>query len=280
MTPLRAMPARDLVLDTDERTGVATVPLHAALDRALAAAMADDLRVGTSLGPAQLAALAARDVHEVATHEPTAVGLVTIDPQLTGNEAGDELAVAPAALGLIATLGRAGQIPVDMGAVPDDAELHRAALSRAFEMVEVIVTIGGDEARWARDAVAQFGGEVRFSQVAQTPCGRLCFALLDEGWWFGLPADPGDALLAAEVFVKPLARKLAGHRAYDAPRFRVRLAKPAEAGRVDQWHWARLLADGSAELLPGPLTAEGFAFLPARDNGATVHETAELFITR
>jgi len=273
--------ARAVVLAVDEKTAVQSAPAHLAFGRALAADVDAALGLvdGATLTPPRLALLAERRLEPIPTHPPAGVGLVTIDPEFDG----EAKTPAAAAAGLAAAINRAGQIPVDVGSTPPDDELHAAALGRIFEMAEIACTLGarpGDAAMVA----ARLGGEVKFAGVAQTPGGELAFAALDDGWWFGLPAAPGEALVCFEFYVRPLARKLAGHRDFDLPTLEAPFAAPPPAS--DGWRlaWAKIIRGAApmVQILTGgsnPLAiaaqADGLVLLPpgAAPERATLHVT-------
>jgi molybdopterin biosynthesis enzyme len=207
--------ARALVLDFDLTTEAANVPAQLALGRALAADVDPKygLTKGAALRPAHLALLAEMDELPVATFGPAGLGLVTIDPDITGNELPDSLDPHPAATALAATAGEGGALPIDLGRVPPRADLHLGAVRRAFEMAEIVCSIGAGPEDAAFIA-AETGGELHFASVDHEP-GGLAHLTCEDGWWFGLPSDPAAALALFRLYVLPLARKLAGHADFD-----------------------------------------------------------------
>jgi molybdopterin biosynthesis enzyme len=279
MTPSQA---RAAVFSVDEQGSAQHVPMHLAMGRALAETIDEALGLvdGAALGPATLALLAERGVESIPTYPPIGVGLVTIDRDYAGETRPEACA---AAFALAAATGLAGQIPVDMCATPADDELHAAALGRAFEMAEIVCTVGAGAgaAAMIRD---RLGGEVKFDRVTQSPGGEMAFAVLDDGWWFGLPGAPGDALACFQFYVVPLARKLAGFRQFDLPTLEAPFAAPPPAGNNWRLAWANIVRGAAPALqilsndanpLLAVAQADGLILLPpgAAPDRATLHLT-------
>jgi molybdopterin molybdotransferase len=234
------------VLAAKDRTVVQHVPSHLALGRALSEDVAGHgcLSAGAAIEPPHLAILAQLGVAEIPTYAPTGIGFVTLAAAARDV---DDWTAGPAAAALAAATARVDQIAIDLRAAAEDDELHLASISRALDMADIVCTIGAGPPEAALVA-RRFAGEVVFAGVAQAPGGGLSFASLADGWWFGLPGDPAEALVCFHLYVAPLARKFAGHRLHDLPATPIALADVPPPSQVHRWAWGRS-EDGRARLL-------------------------------
>ena len=191
---------------------------------------ADVLPRGSALGPAQVAALAAAGLGEVAcARRPRAVVVAT----------GTELRPPGARLApgeihdsngpmLEALLRRAGALVERVGPVPDDEEAHRAAIERGLS-ADVLVTTGGVSVGphdLVRRIEASLGVEELLWGVAMRPGKPFAFGVCGATLVFGLPGNPVSSLVGAELFVRPALLALQG-AADPGPRWeRAELAAP------------------------------------------------------
>jgi molybdopterin molybdotransferase len=172
-------------------------------------------KAGVLLGPAQLGALAAGGLAEVACGaQPRAAVLVT------GTELrrpGEPLAPGEVyeANGLIlaAQLASAGACVERLAAVADDEDVHREALARGLEH-DVLVTSGGVSVG-PHDLVRRIEGELGveevFWRVAVKPGKPVSFGVRGSTLVFGLPGNPVSSLVGFELFVRPAVLALQGH---------------------------------------------------------------------
>ena len=172
---------------------------------------------GTRLGPAQLGALAAAGLAEVAcTRRPRAAVLTT------GSELrspGEELepgqiyeANGPI---LAAQLAAAGASVERLAPVRDEPSAHREALERGLE-ADVLVTSGGVSVGphdLVRSVGAELGIEEVFWRVAVKPGKPLWFGVRGGTLVFGLPGNPVSCLVCFELFVRPAVLALQARRA-------------------------------------------------------------------
>jgi len=142
---------------------------------------------------------------------------------------GDELAMpgeplAPGAIYnsnrfvLVALLRRFGCEVLDLGIVPDSLEATRAALRRAAEACDLIVTSGGmsvGEEDHVRPAL-QAEGELRTWQVAIKPGKPLAWGRVPRSaghgaaHFVGLPGNPVSSFVTFLLFVRPFMLRLLG----------------------------------------------------------------------
>jgi molybdopterin molybdotransferase len=171
---------------------------------------------GARLGPAQIGALAAAGVAEVAcARRPRAAVLAT----------GTELRAPglPLAVGeiyesntplLAAALASAGAAVEHLGTVEDSEEAHRTALARGLE-ADVLVSTGGVSVGphdLVRRIEHELGVEEVFWGVAVKPGKPLAFGVRDGTLVFGLPGNPVSSLVGFELFVRPALLALQGVR--------------------------------------------------------------------
>lgn len=177
---------------------------------------------GERLGPAQVAALAAAGVAEVAcARRPRAAVLATGTELRAPGEslAPGEIYEANSFL-LAAALGRAGADVERLPVAVDDEAAHRSALERALE-ADVVVTSGGVSVGphdLVRRIGAELGVEEVFWGVAVKPGKPLSFGVRGRALVFGLPGNPVSTLAGFELFVGPAVLALQGARA-PGPRF-------------------------------------------------------------
>jgi molybdopterin molybdotransferase len=184
---------------------------------------------GVRLGPAQVGALAAAGVAEVACARRPGVAVVTTGTEL--RRPGATLAVGEVyeANGsmLAARLVAAGADVERLDSVVDDEDEHRRVLTRGLGF-DVLVTSGGVSVGphdLVRRVEADLGVEEVFWGVAVKPGKPLSFAVRGRTLVFGLPGNPVSSLVCCELFVVPALRRLEGELKAD-PRFDVgRLAR-------------------------------------------------------
>ena len=119
----------------------------------------------------------------------------------------------------------AGFDAVDGGTVGDDEAAITAAVERAADSCDALLTSGAvsvgdyDFVKVVLEAVAkERGGTYAWSQVAIKPAKPLAFATLGSVPAFGLPGNPVSSRVSFELFARPALRKLAGrHDVLPAP---------------------------------------------------------------
>ena len=227
-----------------------------------------DLRAGDAvvergrvLGPAQLGALAAAGVAEVACGPRPRASVVTTGTELRspGEELGPGEVYEANGLILAAQLRSAGALPERLAVVADDEEAHREALGRALES-EVLVTSGGVSVGphdLVRRIEAELGVEEVFWRVAVKPGKPVSFGVRGRTLVFGLPGNPVSSLVGFELFVRPALLSLQGH-ADPLPRFEPgRLAAAAKRNDArDQLVRARSRGGEDGAVLLEPLAGQ------------------------
>jgi molybdopterin molybdotransferase len=194
----------------------------------------DDIRVGQGVAVAGDAVTP--PVVSLSTGAGVPQVVVRRRPRVAVLATGDEIHAAgadpgPAGIpdangpGLRAMVRDAGAEPVDLGIAADRLEDVEARLRRGIETADIVVVAGGvsvgpyDVVKVAFERV----GRVDLWRVAVQPgkpfvfgraivAGRTRPVLL-----FGLPGNPVSAFVTFELFVRPVIRRLAGHRFLHRP---------------------------------------------------------------
>ncbi|HEY0779989.1 MAG TPA: gephyrin-like molybdotransferase Glp [Gemmatirosa sp.] len=247
------------------------------------------LEAGALLGAAQLGLLAACATATVHVYRQPRVGVLGSGDELVPL---DRAAAAIAGNGIVASnnvalaaaVREAGGIPVDLGIAADtvDAVRDRLAGAHACDLVVTTAGVSAGEFDCMHDAVAATGGRAERWSVRMRPGAPMGFGHVRRGPgavpWVGLSGNPGAALVAFELFVRPAIRRLAGHRALfrrtvpvmlDAP---VALAAPVlhllrvelrEADAGDGPAHARLAGAQGAGRLTTAARADALLVVPA-----------------
>ncbi|MEE8579570.1 MAG: molybdopterin molybdotransferase MoeA, partial [Hyphomicrobium sp.] len=151
---------------------------------------------------------------------------------------------APMLQGLIRA---AGASAVDLGVLPDKADLVRAALAEASRKYHAIIISGGasqgqeDHVAPAIDAI----GKRHLWQIAIKPGRPMSFGQIDNCVVFGLPGNPVAVFVCFLIYVRPVLTRLAGGawpepRRYPLP---AAFAQRKKSGRREFWR-ARLINKG------------------------------------
>jgi molybdopterin molybdotransferase len=213
---------------------------------------------GTRLGPAQLGALAAAGIAEVACGaQPRAAVLATgTELRRPGEPLGPGQVYEANGLILASQLVSAGARVERLAAVADDEDAHREALARGLEH-NLLVTSGGvsvgphDLVRRIED---ELGVDEVFWRVAVKPGKPISFGVRDSTLVFGLPGNPVSSLVGFELFVRPAVLALQGH-GDSLPRFEPgRLGADAQLNsHRDELVRARTRAADDGSLMLDPL---------------------------
>jgi molybdopterin molybdotransferase len=169
---------------------------------------------GTRLRAAQLGALAAAGVAEVACGRRPRVAVLATGTELRrpGEDLGPGEVYESNGVLLATALASAGGLVETLPAVADDAAAHRAALERGLE-ADVLVTSGGVSVGshdLVRGLLRELGVDEVFWGVAVKPGKPLAFGVRGRTLVFGLPGNPVSSLVGCELFVRPALLALQG----------------------------------------------------------------------
>ena len=246
---------------------------------------------GTELGPGHLGVLASVGATTVDVVPPARVGVLSTGDELVA----DGRPLRPGQIRdsnrpmLLALVERAGCVPVDLGAAPDDEEAIAVAIRAGVTGCDAVLTSGGvsvgdfDYVRTVLDRI----GDMHWWQVAVRPAKPLAFGTVAGTPVFGLPGNPVSSLVSFELFARPALRQMMGHPELFRPKvpavaqeaFRRRpdgrlhlLCVVATLDDENRWHVRSSGGQGS-HLLRTMALANALALLPDGDGveeGASV----------
>ncbi len=173
------------------------------------------LRAGTTLGAAELG---------IAVEAGRAALRCARAPRVAVLATGDELVPPGGALGpgqlhnsnavtLGALVRGAGGVLLEGGAVPDDAQVTRAAVRAALDSCDVLLLTGGVSVGphdHVKPALVDNGVEEVFWRVALRPGKPLWFGRRGRQLVFGLPGNPVSAFVTFLLFARPALSVLQG----------------------------------------------------------------------
>ena len=178
-------------------------------------------------------ALASAGIKSVRVHRRPKVALISSGDELVElSDFSPDLArkkiVSSNSVTLAALLREAGADPVELGIARDD----RASLTEKFAHAKgcdlILTTAGisvGDHDH-VRDAVTAIGGAIDFWKVRMRPGAPLAFGTVAGAPWIGMSGNPVSAMVTFEIFVRPVIRRMLGHRAIFARTVPVKIARP------------------------------------------------------
>lgn len=161
---------------------------------------------------------------------------------------------------LVACALAAGAVAVRAPRVRDEPEAFRAALAAAAEQADIIVTSGG-VSMGAYDTVKEVlreSGEVEFTKVAMHPGMPQ-----GQGWVHGtriitLPGNPVSSFISFELFVRPVIRRMMGHREVFRQTVPAVCTETFTSSRgKQQYARAVLTLDGDGSRLARPIGGQG-----------------------
>jgi molybdopterin molybdotransferase len=177
------------------------------------------IEAGAALSAAQLGVLASLGMAAVDVHRRPVVAIAGSGDELVDLDRFHEVLsgrriVASNSYTLSALVRSAGGVPLNLGNAGDSPESLRAVLERAHG-ADLLVTSAGasvGEYDYTRSVLESMGAELRFSRVRMRPGAPLGFGLLHGMPWIGLPGNPVSAMVTFELFVRPVLRRMLGHR--------------------------------------------------------------------
>jgi molybdopterin molybdotransferase len=174
---------------------------------------------GAALHVAHIGVLASAGVTSVQTHRRPRVAIISSGDELvelrdfTPDIVGQRI-VSSNSVTLAALVRDAGGEPIDLGIARDDLASLREKLTAAADADLILTSAGisvGDHDH-VRDSLSDLGGEIDFWKVRMRPGAPLAFGTLHARPWIGVSGNPVSAMVSFEVFVRPVIRKMLGHR--------------------------------------------------------------------
>ncbi|HEY8744873.1 MAG TPA: gephyrin-like molybdotransferase Glp [Chloroflexota bacterium] len=219
------------------------------------------LESAVTLGPAELALLAALGIASVRVVRRPRVAVITTGDELRlpGLPLGESGIYNANLVALCAQLREAGAEPVPLPAVADQPAAIDAALTVALQ-ADALVTSAGvcdgdhDHMRESLGRRGQFSGGC----LRLRPARHVGLGLIDAKPVFALPGNPAASLIAFELLVRPAILRLGGHRSSRRPTVQATMVEPIQSTRgVTQAIWVRL-----------DCSDDGYCVRPAGQQGA------------
>ncbi len=205
----------------------------------------------TVLGPADLGVLASVGRASVLVHRRPRVAIVSTGAELVevDQEPGPGQVVNSNAYLLAAAVRGAGGEPIVLPIVRDDAAAIERQLAEAAA-ADVVLSSGGvsvGDFDFVKQALDALQVERLFWRVAQKPGKPLTVGRRGERLYVGLPGNPVSALVCFWVYVRPMLRRLGGHRRLHLPAVDATLVAPVrKAEGLTEFVRVRLDRDGRA----------------------------------
>ena len=207
------------------------------------------VEVGTPLRPQEVATAAATGLDRLRCYAPLKVAVIsTGDEILRPGEAFAPGSVYDANAAMLKGLIQAaGAEAVDLGTLPDNAELVRAALSDASRRYDAVVISGG-ASQGAEDHVVRSIdalGKRHLWQIAIKPGRPMSFGQIGDCVVLGLPGNPVAVFVCFLIYVRPVLTRLAGGVWPEPVSFPLpaSFAQKKKVGRREFWR-ARLTRTG------------------------------------
>lgn len=184
------------------------------------------LDVGKRLNPADISLLASLGVASVLVCQPLTVGVIAT---------GDELVAVGESLPSLANIYNSNtptikallaRLPVqvrDYGIIPDDLDQTKAAVQRAIDECDVIISSAGvsvGDYDYLTEVIGQLG-RVHHYKVNMKPGKPFVFGEFHRAdkpvLYFGLPGNPLSTIVGMLQFVRPALWQLSGCASHDLP---------------------------------------------------------------
>ncbi len=173
------------------------------------------LSPGIALNAAELAILAAAQCVEVPVFRRPKVAILSTGSELV--EPGEILKpgqiVDSNQYALTALVNQLGAEVISLGVVSDRPELLKVAMQSAIDQADIVISSGGvsvGDYDFVDRLLAELGAAIHVRSVAVKPGKPLTFATLGDKLYFGLPGNPGSAMVTFARFVRPAIRKRSG----------------------------------------------------------------------
>ena len=235
---------------------------------------------GTRLRPQEVATAAAIGLDLLCCYSPLKVAIAsTGDEILRPGEAFAPGKVYDANAAMLEGLIRAaGAEAIDLGVLPDKAELVRAALLNASHKYDAVVISGG-ASQGAEDHVVgsiDALGKRHLWQIAIKPGRPMSFGQIGDCVVLGLPGNPVAVFVCFLIYVRPVLTRLAGGAWPHPTRFPVSASftQKKKMGRREFWR-ARLVKDASGRLAIAKFPRDGSGLISSLREADGLIEVSE-----
>ncbi|MBI3875955.1 MAG: molybdopterin molybdotransferase MoeA [Verrucomicrobia bacterium] len=226
---------------------------------------------GSRINVGRLSVLAAVGIAEVSVARRPVVGVLATGSEL--REPGQPLAAGQIyesnRAGISALLALAGAEPRVYPLVPDAPASTEAALRRAFDECDAVITSGGasvGEHDHVKTSFNALGGSLDFWRVAIKPGKPFVFGRWRGKFLFGLPGNPVSAFVTFLLLVRPALMRWQGAADVAMPSHPGTLAELLE-NRGDRRHFVRVTVDASGSVRSSGTQASHILSSLAEANG-------------
>lgn len=220
------------------------------------------LEAGTRLRPQDVASAAATGRERLACFEKLKVAILsTGDEILRPGESFSPGKVYDANAPMLQSLiGAVGADAVDLGVLPDKAELVKAALADSAGTYDAIIISGG-ASQGAEDHVVRSLdalGKRHLWQIAIKPGRPMSFGQIGECVVLGLPGNPVAVFVCFLIYVRPVLTRLGGGMWPEPHRFPLPAAfsQKKKVGRREFWR-ATLISESGKGLQVAKFPRDG-----------------------
>ncbi|MCK9273673.1 MAG: molybdopterin molybdotransferase MoeA [Syntrophales bacterium] len=171
---------------------------------------------GTVIGPAHIGMLASTGHASIPVYQRPLVAVIATGDELIdidGDAASGKI-VSSNSYSLYGQILQCGGMPMQLGIAKDNIN-DLLAIFKAAERADIIISSGGvsvGDYDYVKGVVSETGITLEIENVAQRPGKPFAFGTKGRTLFFGLPGNPVSAMMSFEQFVRPVIRKITGHR--------------------------------------------------------------------
>lgn len=197
------------------------------------------LAKGQMIRPVEMGLLSSLGFNEISVYRKLKIAIFSTGDELVqpGNALSSGQIYDSNRFTLIGLLTELGAEIIDMGNIRDDKEAIRAALEKASNEADVIITSGGasvGEADFIKQLLDEIG-EVVFWKLAMKPGRPLAYGKIGKAHFFGLPGNPVAVMVTFLQFVRNALWELMGQHPKPSFSFQAICTTPIKkaAGRTE-----------------------------------------------
>lgn len=194
---------------------------------------------GTTVGALQLGVLASVGAATVSVHRVPRVSIISTGDELVEVDGFDKVLagrriVASTRYSLPPFLSAIGAQVRVVPLLPDKLDVIRDAIAAELDGgCDLLITTGGVSVGahdYIREALTQLDADIAFWRARIRPGGPVGVGTVRGVTWLGLPGNPVSTMVTAELFARPVLRRLGGHATDGRIRLRVRVAESMKSG--------------------------------------------------
>jgi molybdopterin molybdotransferase len=176
-------------------------------------------RRGTIITPPLLGLIASLGINQVPVFSKVKVALLSTGNELL--EPSEEMRPGKIYNSNLYTLQahclQLGVEPIPLGIVEDDQEAIAQQILKGLQDADIVISTGGvsvGDYDLVQDALLSLDAEMLYWKVAIKPGSAMIAAMKDQKLVIGLSGNPASSLIAFDLIVSPLLRKMLGMERY------------------------------------------------------------------